>query len=235
MTVTNAAASSGGTDAETIEEIRQNAPQSLRVLERCVAREDYEISAEAVSGVARALHLTINEGAGVGENQGILYVVPVDGGTASNTLLDTVAARFEITGATPKTNTYQLTVRSALYATIDVSTTVYFRSGTTPAVGKAAILAGLQEFFAILNDDGTKNEDIDFGFYFKDEDDNPTGEISWSDIFNVVRDAAGIRNVDEGTSGLTLNGERASVEIGNAYFPVLGTLTVVDGSTGLTV
>jgi hypothetical protein len=232
ISVTNAAESSGGDDRETTEQIRQNGPASLRVLERAVAREDYEIVARQVAGVARALHLTKNEGLGVGENEGVLFVVPTGGGAPSVALLADVEAQFAAGGPYPKTNTYQLAIAAASYLTIDIQASVYRRAGSSAATVKANILAALDAFFAVQNDDGTDNEAIDFGYGYQDEEGEPTNEIPWSDVFNAIRDAAGVRKVDEGPTGLLLNGLRSDVSIASYEFPILGTVELLDASTG---
>lgn len=235
VSCTNPNASSGGYDRESNSEIAIYAPASVRVLGRAVAREDYEIAALTVPGVARALHLTSNE-YGIGENQGAIFVVPAGGGVPSAALLATVAALFEIGGAYPKTNAYDLGVYGASYFDIDVTATVYRRAGTTTAAARAAIVAALTGFFAltVTNDAGetVPNPLIDFGFNMKDSDGNPTNALSWSDVFNAIRDAAGIRKVDSGPSGLLLNGERQDATIGVAAFPRLGTVRLIDGDSG---
>lgn len=232
LTVNNAAASSGGEDAESNEQIRANAPASLRVLERAVAREDYEISAKQVAGVARAFHGTVNEGVVLGENMGILFLVTDDGSTASQALLDEVAARFALGGATPKTNTYQLTVSSAVYLDVNIEAVVYRAPGYSQATTRANIEAALDDLFAITNEDGSENALINFGYYYQDEDGTPTGELPWDDVRNAIRDAAGVRKLDPGPTGLLLNGLEADVVISSIQFPRLGTLTLIDGATG---
>lgn len=67
--------SSGGADEESIEEIRINAPRSLKVNDRTVSLEDFVINAEAVSGIDRALALTSNEDPTIDENKTVVYVV----------------------------------------------------------------------------------------------------------------------------------------------------------------
>jgi hypothetical protein len=235
IAVTNPAASSGGDDRESEAQIALNAPASLRLLVRAVAREDYELGALKVTGVARVLMLTSGETTAIGENQGILFVVPVGGGQPSELLLTTVLAQFLPTGPYPKTVTFQLGAQGPAYKVVDVSTVVFFRAGTSPATGKASVVAALTAFFAIQLDDGSPNPEINFGYYFQDEDGAPTGDLAWSDLFNVVRDTQGIRKVDEGGNGLLLNGVRSDVAIEMQEFPQLGTVTVIDGSTGLPV
>lgn len=233
FTVSNASKSSGGTDRETNAQIAVNAPEALRVLNRAVAREDYEIAAQKVSGVARALHVTSNEYAGVAENTGMIFVVPVGGGTASGSLLANVLAQFVGPAAPyPKTNTFNVVVQSASYLTVDVSAVVYLSQGYTGAQVKANVLAALTAFFAIQLADETPNPTMNFGYYFQDQDGNPTGTIDWSSVFDVVRDTVGVRKVDPGATGFLLNGVRNDLALSAIQFPRLGTLALRDGATG---
>ena len=233
FTVTNPNKSSGGEDRETNAQIAINAPQSLRVLERAVAREDYEIVAEQVSGVARALMVTSNEYDAVLENEGYLFIVPVGGGTPSGALITEVEGQFSGEGAPyPKPNTFRLVVQTAAYLTVNVFAIVFTRGGYTKAQAKANILKALSDLFAIQLDDGTKNLEMNFGYYFQDEDGLPSGKLAFTDVLNAIRDAAGVLRVDPTNVGMTLNGEHDDLDIAPIQFPILGTVTLVDGTTG---
>jgi hypothetical protein len=254
ISVTHTDQASGGEPRQSNADIRLQAPRALRVLERAVAREDYEIVAEAVSGVARALHLTRNEDEGVAENAGILFVIPTGGGTPSTALLEAVEAEFEFDGSHPHFNTYQLRAQAPSYQLIDHSITAYKAEDVTPAQLKTAITEALAEFYSVeiaadrliviapkaaaaLNitaADGSsliQNPLVNFGFYFKDADGNPSNEMAWSDVFNLVRDLDQVRKLDAST-GLLLDGERADVAIGSFGFPQLGDVIIRDGDTG---
>jgi hypothetical protein len=76
VSVRNPAPASGGADRQSVASAKLLAPESLRALTRTVAREDFEINARRLSGVARALMLTSNEDPTIAENTGILYVIP---------------------------------------------------------------------------------------------------------------------------------------------------------------
>ena len=231
VSVINAAEASGGTDREGIEEIRQLAPQTLRVLNRTVAREDYEINALRINEVARALMITSNEDASIQENQGILFVIPKGGGIPSATLKATVLEQVTVTY--PNTLTFVVNISNPVYLTIDVQATVYLAQGRSQPVARAEIETALAEYFQLSNDDGTVNENVDFGFNYKDNDGNPSGEIPWSDIFNAVRDASAVRKISDDATGLLLNGERSDVPIIVREFPTLGSVTLTNGDTGL--
>lgn len=255
FTVTNVAAAGGGAPRESNAQIKQRAPREGRVLNRSIAREDYEIVAEGVSGVARSLHLTRNQDLGVAENAGILFVVPEGGGVASTTLLDTVDAEFDpVTGDRPHFNTYNLSTQTAAYQVIAVTARVFKRPGNTAASVKADIVAALTEFFAIQiaassllaadpalaailgitaadGDALIKNPRVDFGFFYKDADGNPSGKFPWSDVFNAVRDVTSVQRLDP-SNGFLLDGVQDDVTIGTFRFPELGSVIVIDADTG---
>jgi hypothetical protein len=66
----------------------------------------------------------------------------------------------------------------------------------------------------------------------KDADGNPVGEIAWSDVFNVIRDTDGVRKIGDRQGDLKLNSLPADIRLGIKEFPVLGTVTLIDGDTG---
>lgn len=233
ITVTNVFQSSGGIDRETNAQIATNIPKALRVLGRTIAREDAEIVAEKIPGVARALHVTSNEFAGIGENRGKLFIVPTAGGTPSSGLITQVKGQFAQNGPYPTTNTYQLDVTGAPYLRINVSALVYLKPGFSEEVVRASIMASLRSFFAIVLEDGTPNEKINFGYYFQDQDGNPTGLFAWDDIRTAIRNAAGVSKLDAGSAGLLLNGERADVPLDVFEFPELGDVVLINAKTGL--
>lgn len=236
-TVTSAE-TTGGNDRQGVEAIRQLAPLSLRTLTRAVARDDFENGALAVTGVARALHLTRSEDASVGVNSGVLYVVPDDYGTASGALLTSVRAQFFVvsgypTPPLPALSTFNLLVVSAVYLDVNWQVKVFKRKGKTGAQVKAAITAAIDAYFALDNADGSKNTLIDFGYYVQDVDGQPTGSLPFSDLYNLVRDASGVAKIGDGDADFLVNGERRDVDILPRQFPKKGTVLIVDGDTGL--
>lgn len=89
LLVTNINYPAGGSDIEGVEAIRRNAPLSLRTLQRAVTRQDYIDIARLAPGIDKA-NLFFNCGKKV-----ILYVAPVNGGIASQGLLDSTLDYFE--------------------------------------------------------------------------------------------------------------------------------------------
>ena len=230
--VTNAAASSGGQARQSVEEIRVAAPESIRVVNRAVAREDFEIVARAQVGVARALMLSNDETAAIQDNTGILFLIPEGGGVPSQALKDLVEAQFAKTGPFPKLLTFTLLVQDPVFLDFNHNIKVFLAEGAAPATVGALIRTNLAAFYALQNSDGSINTNIDFGFNFKDVNGDPAGEIALSDIFNVVRDTVGVRKVGAQNGDFLINGAHADVPILVQEFPNFDTVTIIDGDTG---
>jgi hypothetical protein len=230
LSVTNPEKANGGDNRATVEQIRLFAPQTLRVQNRTVAREDYEINALKVAGVARALMTTSNEDPGVGENAGILYIVPHGGGTPTTELK---AAVLEIVTVTyPNTLTFQVSVQNPVYLALNLMMTVFRSQKSTKAQAGAAIRAAYATFFAITASDGTPNPLINFGFYYKNTAGTPDGRIPLDAVFNVVRDLPVVRRMSDKPAEFTVNGLHADIVARAMEFPVLGTITIIDGDDG---
>lgn len=230
VSCSNPAAASGGTNHETTESIRANAPASIRVLTRAVAREDYEIAAvEKMDGqVARALMLTSDQDPAVPENTGYLFVIPAGGGLPSTALKDDVEAIFDTPyeqGGLPKTVTFNLVALDPVYVEINIFAVVYLVAGASASVVADSIRSELETFFALTLANGAPNTEIDFGFA-------SDGELPLSTITNIVRDVVGVRKLGEKLTDFLVNDVHADVELGLREFPVLGTVTLINGETG---
>lgn len=239
VSVTNPVPASGGVDRVSVVQARTLAPASLRVLERSVTKEDFEIGALEVPGVARAVMVTSNEDATVAENTGIVFVVAKGAQLASGRIAPSTPSTTQlaevlnkITVERPPTLTFVASTEAAPFREIDVSTRIFLESGTLPEVVGPAVRESINDFFAAQLADGTPNPSIDFGANIKQADGTVISELAWSDIYNAIRDTEGVRKVDEGPQGLLLNGLRSSVTLGPRDFPVVGTILVVDGDTG---
>ncbi len=230
LTATNAVKAENGTPREEVEAARVNAPESTRVLNRTVAREDYEINAKRVPGVGRALMLTSNETSIIGENRGKLFVVPTTGGVPSSLLLQQVTDMLTLPppNGYPHTLTFTLEVLPPVYKKVNVGATIWLRDGFVPSAVKAAIDAALEDYFEPMLSSGAPNPNVDFGYYYKDQDGVPAGEIPWSDVFDVISAVAGVRKLEH---TLQLNGVVDDVVIANWEFPEYGTLVVINGAT----
>lgn len=233
ISATNPRPAQGGLARETIASAKLRAPESLRALTRSVAREDFEIHARAVAGVARALMLTSNEDASIEENSGILFVVPVDGGMPTAALKNAVLR--QVTEVYPCTLTFQVSVQDPVYRRVDVGARVFLREGHRGSSGSGVaseIRRRLFEHFRVSAPDGTPNPRVDFGFNVRGAEGHPVGELALSDVFDVVRDTVGVRKIGDRVDDFTLNGAHADVRLRIKEFPTLGRVTIVDGDTG---
>lgn len=236
FSVTNTASGTTGLDEETLEEIQENAPASLRATTRTTALEDYAINAKDVTGVARAMLLTSDQLSTLAENYGQLYIVsrgeryysggPYQPTTPTQATLDAVEA--VITTAKPKTVTFRLDVMAYIANQVDITARVKLLAGASASDVDTAIRRSLQDFFAALNADGTENSQIDFGYNYRDATGAVDPYLAWSDLFNAVRDATGVRSVDRDTFTPIDDVLLASNE-----FPTLGTVTLINDATGL--
>jgi len=232
-TVRNPLPASGGTDRESVASAKLLAPASLRALTRTVAREDFELNARRLPGVARALMLTSNEDPTIAENTGILYVIPqgaVPGAPPTPALKAQVLR--QVTEVYPCTLTFQVSVQDPVYRGIDIAARVFLRQGASAAEVRDRVRAALAAYFRVSEQDGTPNPLVDFGFNVKDAEGNAVGEVAWSDVFNVIRDTLGVRKMGDARLDLTLNGLPADVKLGVREFPLLRSVVLRNGDTG---
>jgi hypothetical protein len=222
LLVTNTNPASGGAARQSTESIREEAPRSLRALTRTVTREDYEIHAAEVLGVARTLMLTSNERDAIQENRGQLIIVPEGGGLITTVMRDQVLNK--VTVEYPNTLTFIVDVFSAVYLQVNIKATVHLTASAVPATVDADIRIALSNFFAIRQADGSLNPQIDFGF-------NLGGSLAYSDIYNLIRDISGVRKIDDRPAALQLNESSRDVRLETYQFPTLGSITLLNGVT----
>jgi len=141
VTVTNALAFSGGSDAESTDSIRVNAPKSLRDVNRAVSLSDYATMALKTSGVAKANAIASSLASVV------LYIAATDGAAASTSLLANVSNTF--TNKMPPSTT--LTVSDFLAAYPYLNVTVAALPQFTAANVKEAVTQALYSLFAFDN------------------------------------------------------------------------------------
>lgn len=239
----NPTASSGGTDATTVEEARIQIPQSVRTLERCVNEDDFEYAASRVSGIACAALVTSNHDDSVGEDEARLY--PVAYGTAysdsgyyppaypTTAQKDAIIAAIdEDSGDYAQMMGLAVTVYDPVFSIVAVAVKIFKESGYTAAQVKANITESLQKFFAVADNNRARNTTIDFGFKLLDADGDPDYKLAWSKVFNAINDTAGVREIPASVDNLLLNGARTSVILGPSQFPILGAIHVYDMDQG---
>jgi predicted phage baseplate assembly protein len=230
VSVDNPDAARGGFERESVALAKLRAPESLRAGATTVTREDFEVQARRVPGVARALMLTSDEDRSIAENSGILYVVPTAGGLPTPALRSAILRM--VTETHPCLLTFQVSVQNPVYRPIDVEARVFLRPGQVGATVRERVRANLQAHFRVVEPDGTPNRDVDFGFYVRDAEGNPAAEVAWSDVFDVIRDTEGVRKLGDGPYDLKLNGLNTDVKLHTREFPVLRQVVLLDGASG---
>lgn len=230
VSCTNSAAASGGEERMSVETMRLLIPASLRLAMRCVSREDFETAATLIPGVARALMITYAEHSGIPGNEGWLYVVPSGGGVPSTALKTTV--NLGVTEVRPGPLGFVISVLNPVYLTINVAAKIWIKHGYAAATVAATIRANLATWFAPSATDGTPNTNVDFGCNILNESGDPDGYIALSDIFDVVKDSAGVLRVGTAATDFQLNSTHDNIAISVLQFPALGTVTLTNGATG---
>lgn len=226
LLVRNPSGGGGGVDRMTTEEARIAIPASLLTLgQRSVTRDDFELNARRVRGVARSLLLTSDDEPLIPEYTAHVFIVPVGGGLPSVALKADVLN--ELTVERPPPVGMDVFVFDPVLGIISITATVYLEEGVSEPDARTAIEDSLDGFFALENADGSPNLDIDFGAHIRSADGSVAAEIPFSDLFNAVRDAIGIRKVDKSTFL-----PAADVSLGLDEFPVLGSITLYNGDTG---
>lgn len=232
ITSDNAAAATGGVARESVAEARVAAPVSLRVLNRTIARTDWSDLAIQVQGVGRALMLSKAEDDTIPTySRGYLFIVPDGGGTPSAALKTQV--EDYINDGWPGPINFFWEARDPEYNTINIVAYVYLSTDTTESEVETAVLAALRDFFAPVNDDGTPNTQVDFGYNLKGVDGDPDPKLTLSSIYNLLHDTTGVRRLGTPADGegLTLNGAQDDVDLTLREFPEGGTLTLYNGDT----
>jgi len=193
VSVTNPSPATGGADRQGVASAKLLAPESLRTLTRTVTREDFEVNARRVPGVARSLMLTSNEDPTIAENTGILYVIPeaqAPGAMPTPALKNLVLQ--QVTEVYPCTLTFQVSVQDPVYRVVEVAARLFLRQGFAGSDVRDRVRANLASYFRVSEQDGTPNPLVDFGFNIKDAEGSAVGAIAWSDLFNVIRDTPGV-------------------------------------------
>src|SRR5262249_42010660 len=155
------------------------------------------------------------------------FVIPRGGGLPTQALKDAVLR--QVTEGFPCTLTFQVAVQDPVYRPVDVQGTVFLRQGANAGLVRAAIPQVLAACFALSLPYGTPNPQVDFGWNVKDANGDPSGQVAFSDVFDVVRDVAGVRKIGDQPDDFLLNGVRRDVLLGAREFPVLGQVDLRNG------
>ena len=125
LKVTNYNRASGGSDIESLEDLKKLIPLSIRTLRRAVTHQDYEDIANMVAGI-KGSKVMFSCGKTVD-----VYVVPEGGGVASQSLLSEVESAF--------TNTKMITTNVRALAAGEVQLIMVVNVNVLPAFSRVAV------------------------------------------------------------------------------------------------
>ena len=165
--VNNLIAAEGGTDPETNDQIRVNAPRAMKTLMRAVSLEDYGNICFNVLGVAKA------NAFGLTPNGVTLWIAPSGGGTPTEQLKQRVLAYMQDKKVGPAA---QIVVTDPTYVPVNISVDVMVK----PQYGQAAVLTNVKnalvELLAFPN--------VDFAM-----------KITVSDVYSALMKVDGVQYV----------------------------------------
>jgi hypothetical protein len=200
LNVSNASAFSGGSDAESTESIRNNAPKALRALTRAVSLEDYESLAVTYSNISKANAIATSFGSIS------LFLAGPNGSAVSAANLRAIEAWFA--PKTPPGTTVVASSFTPTYPYLNVSVNVL------PQYNNASVQASVQDALATLfNFDGVTFADL----------------ISEGDIFAACKAVDGVNYItindfeklpavysQTATTSATLNTGSTTVTVGSS-------------------
>jgi uncharacterized phage protein gp47/JayE len=163
VSVINTTATSGGTDEESTDSIRVNAPNALRALSRAVSADDYASLAIGVDGVAKAKAIATSFASVA------LYLAAAGGSVPSSTIKNNVITYF--TGKTPPGTSLALYNFSPAYPYLNAIVAVLPQYNAANV--QSAVLAALETLFSFDN--------VTFNDY-----------ISEGDIYSAIKAVDGV-------------------------------------------
>ena len=242
----NTAGSSGGSDAMSVEEARVAGPLAYRTRRRIVNEDDATTVAASVAGIARAGCLTSNFDAIVPEDH--FWVVLVAYGSAygknqpyppaspSAAQIAEIQQMVNPGGACAAVMGLVATVKAATLETINIQATIALDGSASAADTETAVLAALRRLFAVADENKQQNPDVDFGYRLLSPDGvTPDYKIHWSSVLIAIAGSAGVLEVVPGAASLLLGGVQDSYTLQPRAFPLLGTVTLIDSTTGQTI
>lgn len=210
VTFTNPAATAGGLDRETAEQIKTNAIRSLKTITRTICREDFSINVETkFTNVARSIAFARPDDATIPLYAAWMYVVPVGGGNPSSTLRDQILEYLTTIDGAPVPMGMALDIKNPLYDTTELVGTVVVDPSATLATVKANVMAALRSFFDFQSVEPNFAEyTIDFG-----------KTIRWSRVLYEITRIYGVRYVSDFHFDALATG--ADKPVAQKYIPLL--------------
>lgn len=165
--ITNALQPIGGSNIEGIEDIRYNAPLTIRTLDRAVTRQDFKDIVLQADGVAKA-NIVYNCGVEIQ-----VYIAPNGGGVADQTLLDETGQYLE----DRKVIGRKLKMMAA---------------GVTPVV----VIAQIQSRFRVDKAQTKIDAENALGEQFSFENQEINGRVALSDVYAAIDNLPKVDTVD---------------------------------------
>jgi hypothetical protein len=150
VTIISAVVSAGGADGPTVDEIRIDAPASLRTSRRTVSRADFIATSEEVPGVDRALPLTNEDDPAVPLNT--VEVVIVSDSPSNARIVGGAAAATSTTNAV--SDNFFISINGETPQLVDVGT---LATGLLIAAAIQAAVRAMAPAFPLDNDDAYSN------------------------------------------------------------------------------
>lgn len=165
VSVTNPNRASGGYGMETLEDLRGRVPKAIRTLFRCVSKQDYVDVTEIHPSIAKAsIEFTCGKSVSI-------FVVPVGGGIAANSLLNSVVNWLE--------NKRMVTTKVNVLAAGEVRLTL------------AIDLTVKSQYQNTTIANEVKQRLLDFLSY---RSQNIGGSLQLSDLYEVIETTVGVMN-----------------------------------------
>ena len=248
VSVTNAAAATGGADEESTDSIRFNSPQSLRALTRAVSLRDYAYLAIGVTGVRQAVADSSSF------SSVILYVVPFgDAGVTISGGLPTTTASSTFTALATTLQSYfvdktapnvTLTILPPTYVAVDFEMTVYVLPQYKQSEVQSKVMTAIRDLVSIdtssfadiipaqyLLSAASSVMGVDYATvgYLRKQSSLQSFTISaWSRTSNVVTaTTSATHNITVGQAIRVTNSTNGTVDVDTT----LATVTAVGGAT----
>lgn len=207
VTVSNSLEAEGGSDEQSLEQARRQAPIWWRTQDRAVTAEDYAALAKMVPGVldAKARRATDSTSLSVVD----LYIV---GDSASGGVSSAVLSAVDEYVGDRKSYTDDLTVKVATLTEIDAAVLGRARRGTTPTAVKSAIdkVLGAADATLLVDARAGKSSALrELARYFFDiraravlgtplfgDPDSVDGHAYYGDFVAIIEDTVGLANSD---------------------------------------
>lgn len=196
LTVDNPAPATGGTDRETLEHARKQAPAEVRSLWKAVTKEDYQALAEGYPGVAKAQILDVNDCGNIRYYQVNLAVAPDGGGPPSTLLKEDLAQYLE----SRKVITVEINLFEPVYRPVVIDAEIFAYAGEDLDLVHSRVEQALEDIFAF--------DRMSFGV-----------PVHFSDLVSAIDGVRGVSHVNMITP-------QQDVEIRAGEIALLGTLNL---------